>query len=159
MNIVIEPLRADDAGELLTVQRAAFLRDAQIYNDPFLPSLTQTEEEIRNELLDPNRVFLVAKYAARLVGSVRAVRRDRTLYISRLLTAPDLEGRGIGGSLLRAIELRMASGVEVFELSTGKKSVANIEMYRRHGYVVCGESLDHAGVMIVTMSKGLEKLS
>jgi ribosomal protein S18 acetylase RimI-like enzyme len=153
MSIVIDSLREQDVGELLTVQRAAFLRDAQLYRDPFLPSLTQTEEGIRNEMLDPNRVFLVAKYGARLVGSVRAVRKDRTAHISRLMTAPDLEGRGIGGSLLKAIETRMSSDVDVVELSTGKKSVANIEMYRRHGYVICGESLDDAGIPIVTMSK------
>ncbi|HEY0799852.1 MAG TPA: GNAT family N-acetyltransferase [Steroidobacteraceae bacterium] len=159
MNVVIDLLSEHDVGELLTVQRAAFLRDAQLYHDPFLPSLTQTEEGIRNEMLDPNRVFLVAKYGARLVGSVRALRKGRKVHISRLMTAPDLEGRGIGGSLLKAIETKMSDDVDVVELRTGKKSVANIEMYRRHGYVICAETDDDTGVTIVTMSKRTAKSS
>ena len=153
MNIVIDSLREQDVGELLTLQRAAFLRDAQLYGDPFLPSLTQTQDELRRDIFDPNRVFLVAKYGTRLVGSVRAVRKGRTAHISRLMTAPDLEGRGIGGSLLEAIESRTCNDVDAFELSTGKKSVANIEMYRRHGYVVCAETIDDSGTTVVAMSK------
>jgi predicted GNAT family N-acyltransferase len=153
MDIVIDPLREEDVGELLTVQRAAFLRDAQIYNNPFLPSLTQTQEGIRNEMLDPNRVILAAKNNERLVGSVRAICKQRTAHIGRLMTAPDLEGRGIGRSLLEAIESRMTGAVDFFELGTGKKSIANIEMYRRHGYVVCAEAMDDNGIRVVTMRK------
>jgi len=35
VDVVIEPLREEDVGELLTVQRAGFLRDAQLYVDAF----------------------------------------------------------------------------------------------------------------------------
>jgi hypothetical protein len=116
----------------MTVQRAAFLLDAQLYGDSFLPSLTQTVQQLRTEAADPNRIFLVEKYGARLVGSVRAVRRRRNVRISRLMNAPDLEGLGIGGSLLAAIESRTAKDTDCFELSTGVKSSANIERYQRH---------------------------
>jgi|ERR1700748_1241935 predicted GNAT family N-acyltransferase len=153
MDIVIDLLREQDIGELLTLQRAAFLRDAQIYNNPFLSSLTQSLEGIRNEMSDHRRVILAAKLDGRLVGSVRALQKERTAHIGRLMTAPDLEGRGIGGSLLRAIESRLSSAVDSFELSTGNKSIANIEMYRRHGYVACAESMDDNGIEIVTMRK------
>jgi predicted GNAT family N-acyltransferase len=153
VDIIIEPLREEDVGELLTVQRAAFLRDAQLYADPFLPSLTQTVEDIRADLSDPNRIYLVAKHGKRLVGSVRAARRGRTGLIGRLMTAPDLEGRGIGGTLLTAIEMAMRDSVDEFRLITGKKSAANIAMYARHGYVRVSDSVDNAGIAIVTMSK------
>lgn len=152
-DIIIDSLQEQDVGELLTVQRAAFLRDAQVYNDPFLPSLTQSQEEIRQQRLDPNRIFLAAKLNGRLVGSVRAVRNGRTAHIGRLMTAPDLEGRGIGRSLLKAIESRMMGDVDCFELGTGKKSTANIEMYGRHGYRVCAEAVNDSGVAEVTMRK------
>jgi ribosomal protein S18 acetylase RimI-like enzyme len=153
IDIVIEPLREEDVGELLTVQRAAFLRDAQLYRDPFLPSLTQTVEHIRAELSDPNRVYLVAKRGTRLVGSVRAALRNRVGHIGRLMTAPDLEGKGIGGALLSAIETAIRQRVDEFRLVTGKKSTANIGMYERHGYVMVGDSVDGAGIAVVTMSK------
>jgi ribosomal protein S18 acetylase RimI-like enzyme len=153
LNIVIDILHPEDVGELLTVQRAAFLRDAQLYSNPLLPSLTQTLEQLRAEASDPNRVFLVAKLGPRLVGSVRALRKGRIIYISRLLTAPDLEGCGIGGSLLSAIETVMAENAAVFELSTGTSSTANIEMYQRRGYRIVAESTDAAGVRVLNMSK------
>jgi ribosomal protein S18 acetylase RimI-like enzyme len=153
VNILIEPLREEDIGELLTVRRAAFLLDAQLYANPFLPSLTQTTEQLRAEASDPNRVFLVAKLGARLVGSVRAVRRGRVIYISRLMTAPDVEGRGIGGSLLAAIEAVTAENADVFALSTGTKSTANIAMYQRRGYRIVAETTDDAGIKVVNMTK------
>lgn len=149
----IEPLKEDEIGELLTLQRAAFLRDAQLYANPFLPSLTQTMEQIQAHLADPSRTFLVAKRGARLVGSVRAIRKGRCAYISRLMTAPDLQGQGIGGALLSAIEARMSADVDTFMLSTGLKSTANIAMYERHGYARESESVDDAGISIIVMTK------
>jgi ribosomal protein S18 acetylase RimI-like enzyme len=69
------------------------------------------------------------------------------------MTAPDLEGLGIGGSLLAAIETRTAKDTDCFELSTGAKSSANIERYQRHGYRIVDESIDTAGIRVVNMSK------
>jgi|HubBroStandDraft_4_1064222.scaffolds.fasta_scaffold30751_4 ribosomal protein S18 acetylase RimI-like enzyme len=155
INVRIEPLRDEDIGELLTVQRAAFLLDAQLYGNSFLPSLTQTLEQLRAEASDRERVFLVAKLGPRLVGSVRAVRRGRISYISRLMTAPDVEGRGIGGSLLAAIEAATAENTEVFALSTGTKSTANIAMYQRRGYRIVEETTDDAGIRVVNMRKSI----
>jgi hypothetical protein len=39
----IVPAGVADAGEILTVQRAAYLTEAQHYADPFLPPLTAIE--------------------------------------------------------------------------------------------------------------------
>jgi hypothetical protein len=46
-------LDADDAGELLTLQRAAYVTEAQAHNDLALPPLTQSLAELRAELNDP----------------------------------------------------------------------------------------------------------
>ena len=43
-------LGVDDAGELLTLQRAAYVTEAQTHDDPGLPPLRQTLEELRSEL-------------------------------------------------------------------------------------------------------------
>ena len=153
VNITIEPLEEQDVGELITVQRAAFLREAQLYLNPFLPSLTQTVDEILAGMSDPNRIYLVAKCGTRLVGSVRAERRGRTGHISRLMSAPDLEGRGIGGALLNAIETAMRDRVSEFTLTAGERNTANVEMYARHGYAKVGDAIDSAGISVVIMSK------
>jgi len=44
-------LGSGDAGEILTLQRAAFVTEAQLYGDLHLPPLTQTIEDLRAELL------------------------------------------------------------------------------------------------------------
>jgi hypothetical protein len=43
-------LHADDLGEVLTVQRAAYVTEAQLYGDPHLPPLAQTLEKLREEV-------------------------------------------------------------------------------------------------------------
>ncbi len=153
VDVIIERLKDEDIGELLTLQRAAYLLDAQLYGDPFLVPLTQTLEELQTEAADPNRIFLAAKRGARLVGSVRALRQGRIIHISRLMTAPDLTRCGIGGSLLGAIEMAMEENAYFFELCAGAKSTANIAMCQRRGYRIVNESTDESGIAVVNMSK------
>ncbi len=155
LDITIDVAQSDDAGELLTLQRAAFLHDAQLYVDPFLPSLVQTVDELRAEIAAPDRVVIVARKGARMVGSVRSHQVDRTAHITRLMTAPDLEGHGIGGRLLADIEQRVTPEVDRFQLGTGAESVANLAMYARRGYVECERRIDPAGIVIVMMTKTL----
>lgn len=152
-DVEIAPAVADDAGEILTLQRAAFLRDAQLYGDPFLPSLVQTAAEIRDEITDPDVIVLKATRHHRIVGSVRGRIDGATCTIGRLMTAPDLEGSGIGGRLLAAIEVVAASRVARFELHTGTKSEANIAMYERRGYREYHRHDESPALSVVSMEK------
>jgi hypothetical protein len=43
-------LGVQDAGELLTLQRAAYVVEAQAHDDPRLPPLTETLAEVRAEI-------------------------------------------------------------------------------------------------------------
>src|SRR3954451_4722511 len=101
-----------DAGELLTLQRAAFVTEAQGHRDPFLPPLTQTLEELRAELVDQAVVALGLRDGARLIGSVRVhVAPDGDgAELARLLVAPDHQGRGLGAWLLLAAERALPPG-------------------------------------------------
>jgi ribosomal protein S18 acetylase RimI-like enzyme len=157
LDVVIAVADPEDAGEILTLQRAAFLRDAQLYSDPFMSSLTQTVEEVRAEITDPDRIVLKATAGHRIVGSVRGHIVDGTCSIGRLMTAPDLEGQGIGGQLMAAIEERAASLVERYELHTGGKSASNIAMYERRGYRLVGEHEDGSGMAVVNMTKPVDR--
>lgn len=46
----IVPVTPGDAGELLTLQRAAFVTEAQLYDNPHLPPLTETLDALRADL-------------------------------------------------------------------------------------------------------------
>lgn len=41
------------AGELLTLQRAAYVTEAQAHDDPCLPPLVETLDDLRSVLADP----------------------------------------------------------------------------------------------------------
>ena len=58
----------DDAGAILTVQRAAYVTEAQRYRDPFLPPLTETMDEL-SAVLRGDTIVLVARLGARIVGA------------------------------------------------------------------------------------------
>lgn len=128
--IRIEPIRPEDAGEVLTIQRAAFVSEAQIYGSADMSPLTQTLEQMEAELEDAGG--WVARRRGRLVGAVRTRERDGLLLVGRIAIAPDVQGEGIGRRLLTAAE--EGSSAAEAELFTGSLSEANIRLYESCGY-------------------------
>lgn len=132
-DVTIRPIHPDDAGEVLTLQRAAFVSEAQIYGDPDMPVLTQTLDEVRVELAE--NLGCVAVRDARIVGAARARSDGALLLIGRIAIAPDQQGEGIGSMLLAALEDRgREAGCTEAELFTGSLSEANLRLYEREGY-------------------------
>lgn len=129
-DVVIRAITPEDAGQVLTIQRAAFASEALIYRDPDQPALTQTLEQLRAELADA--YGFVAEDRGRIVGAIRGRAADGLLQIGRLAVAPDQQGAGIGRRLLAAAEDQ--SGCVEAELFTGSLSEANLTLYRDCGY-------------------------
>ncbi|WP_055482941.1 GNAT family N-acetyltransferase [Sphaerimonospora mesophila] len=127
----IERAAPGDAGEILTLQRAAYVTEAQLYGDPFLPPLVETVEQVR-KVIDGG-VVLKATEGARLVGSVRGQLSGSTCLVARLIVAPDRQGQGIGGGLLAALHEAVPEAT-AFDLFTGHLSEGNLRLYRRLGY-------------------------
>jgi ribosomal protein S18 acetylase RimI-like enzyme len=147
--------RADeaDAGEILTLQRAAYVTEAQLHGDPFLPPLVESLDQMRKTIA--GSLVLKAVAGSRIAGAVRGRFNDRTCLVGRLVVAPDLQGRGIGRALMRALEEEAAGRADACVLFTGHLSEANLRLYRRLGY---GEThrervADH--LMLVHMRKPL----
>ena len=128
--IDIAPIEVTDAGEVLTLQRAAFVSEAIIYGSADMPPLTQTLEELEAELRAG--AGLTARIDGRLVGAIRFQQDGDVLLIGRIAIAPDMQGAGIGRALLEAAE--QSSSASVSELFTGSLSEANIRLYERCGY-------------------------
>ena len=168
-DVTIAPADPADAGEILTVQRAAYLVEAQRYRDVFLPPLTESLEaaESADTLIVPNRPDVeVPRRAAvldairrahvrgaRLVGSVRARVDGDTAHVGRLSVAPDQQGRGVGGRLLDAVERACAGRVARFALFTGADSAANLALYARRGYQVVAHRPDENGNRLAVLEK------
>ncbi|RLK46753.1 GNAT family N-acetyltransferase [Microbacterium telephonicum] len=131
--ITIRPITEADAGQVLTVQRAAFVTEALIYGDPDMGPLTQSLEEVAFELRE--NLGCVAVQGERIVGAARAVASGELLLVGRIAIAPDQQGGGIGSRLLEAVEERgRAHGCREAELFTGSLSEQNIALYEKLGY-------------------------
>ena len=133
MELTITEAVPGDAGELLTLQRAAYLAEGAIYQAFDLPPLTETLAEVRAAI--GSLLVLKALSGTRIVGAVRGRLDGETWHVGRLAVAPDLQGQGIGTALLRAVEQRAPDPVRRYELFTGRDSEANLRLYRRLGYL------------------------
>lgn len=154
--MTVRPIRPEDAGEVLTLQRAAFVQEALIYGTPEMPPLTQTLEELEAELVE--NLGCVALAGHRVVGAVRAQRDGELLLVGRLAIAPDQQGRGVGTTLLAAVEKRGAEeGATEAELFTGSLSEANLRLYQREGYVESQRVPGDDGIEQVFLRKPLDR--
>jgi len=155
----IAPADPADAGEILTLQRAAYVTEAQLYGEPALPPLTETLDELRVAL--GNGLMLTARLPARprVVGAVRARLDGDTCAIGRLVVAPDQQGRGIRTALLAEVERRYADRAAAFALFTGHRSEANLRLYRRLGYLEVDRRPLGPGVLEVHLVKPVPSTS
>src|SRR5215472_15202115 len=132
ITIEVLPALLSDAGELWTLQLAAYLSEGRLHETFDIPPLNESLEHLRAAF--GKGPMLKASLDTRIVGAVRARVKERTGHIGRLAVAPDLQGRGIGTRLLSAMEALLARDVDRFELFTGPRSAANIRLYERLGY-------------------------
>lgn len=150
MNVHIGPLTPAHAGEVLTVQRAAYLHEARRYDEWDLPPLVETVEQIRRHV-ESGQPALGAFHGHRLVGSVRGNVDGHRMEIARLAVAPDMQGNGIGRALLAAIE--PPATVTVLWLFTGAQSDENLRLYESAGFTRTSERKDAVGITVVTLEQ------
>lgn len=149
-NIQIEIASIEDADEILEIQKAAFLGQAQIYNNYQLPPLTQPLESLENEFNE--KTFLKVLLNGQIIASVRFEENDNYVTVDRVVVRPECQNQGIGTTLLKEIELRVPGAI-VFQLFTGTKSVRNIHIYEKIGYRVIGCETTVQGIELLHLEK------
>ncbi len=119
-----------------------------------MPPLVQSRAELAAELTDPQVLALGLREGARLVAAVRVRVEDEAAELGRLVVAPDRQGQGLGSHLLRQAEVQVPEGIQLMRLFTGEHSLANLRLYKRHGYTE-----DHrtsgGGYQLIHMTKVL----
>jgi tRNA (guanine37-N1)-methyltransferase len=137
-----------DAAELLTLQRACWVQEAQANDTLDIPALHESLAEVEADLRRWDT--WVARSAGRLVGSARGRLDGDVWHIGRLMVAPDLQGRGIGRQLLALIERVAPPDAASYSLFTGSRSESNLRRYRRAGYRVGRGTDAPEGVAVLT---------
>ena len=151
LSVVVRPIVAGDVDAVLSVQRAAFTVEAQLYGDPSLPPLRESREQLIADL--DRSLGLVALDSDRVVGSVRVRVEGTSLHIARLSVAPEQQGRGLGTLLLARAE--SVAAAEEALLFTGHLSASNLRLYARAGYVEQRRVRVDERVTLVYLSKQL----
>lgn len=129
--MIIQRATADDAAEIVALQKLAYLSEAELYDDWSIPPLTQTVEELVESFA--RTTVLKAVEEGRIVGSVNGRMSEGRCLVGRLMVHPDLQGRGLGTALMAEIE-RAFPQAETYRLFTGERSERNIRLYERLGY-------------------------
>ncbi|WP_025688119.1 GNAT family N-acetyltransferase [Paenibacillus zanthoxyli] len=121
----------EDAAEILELQYRSYQSEAEIYNDYSIQPLTQSLNELKEEL--KRQLVLKAVVSGKIVGSVRAYQENQVCKIGKLIVHPDHQNAGIGTMLLHAIEQQFGS-CRRYELFTGEKSLKNLYLYAKLGF-------------------------
>lgn len=132
--LVIDVVTPEHAGELLTVQRAAFVTEAQHYDNPRLPALTQTLEELIADLQREDVVFLGAWRGHRLVGALRVALEGERATLGRFAVAPDMQGQGVGTELILQVPSYLPETATELWVFTGQDSRQSLKMYEKQGF-------------------------
>lgn len=145
-------VKADEADlkSILELQYLAYQSEAKLLNNFSIPPLKQTFEEV--ELQYKRGSFLKAIDENNvIIGSVRAYINNDTSFIEKLIVLPDKQRQGIGTKLLLKIEKECPAAR--YELFTSDKSVNNIKLYERLGYVRFREKKINENLTFIYLEK------
>ncbi|WP_112236921.1 tRNA (guanosine(37)-N1)-methyltransferase TrmD [Kribbella monticola] len=149
--VQVLPATVADAGEIHTLQLAAYLSEAMAYDDFSIPPM---QEDLSGTV---ERVAAGGVWKAvagtRIVGAVHVLVDGPVARIGRLMVAPDWQGRGVGTKLLRVAEQTAPAGVTQYELFTGAESERNLRLYRKAGYREVRRESQTAKVELVLLAK------
>lgn len=148
--IEIKTAIKEDLEELLEVQKLAFQCLAELYNDYSIPPVTQSLQAIAEEF--NSKLFLIAIFEQKIIGSVRAYSENNTCHIEKVFVHPDYQKKGIASQLLLEMEKRF-NGVIKYELEVVSKSLYNISFYKKRGYLEIDSFKVREDITLVRMEK------
>ena len=151
MPVILRRAVEADAGEILTLQRAAYVTTAQLYRDPFLPPLLETLQQVAEAI--QSQIVLAAVDGHRIVGSARVRIEGSVGHMGRLVVAPDREGARLGVRLVKAVQDHAPPSVRRFELFTGALSVRHIALYWLLGFEEFDRRCSDEGIELVYMGR------
>jgi len=141
---------AADAAIIHAIQMRAFAEEGRLSDNLQIPPLTEDVAAI--ELHIRTQTVLTARDGERIIGSARGISDGSVCTIRGVSVEPSCQGRGIGASLLRAVE-QAHPDVERFELTTNTLVPGNVAFYERRGYRVTELTRYTDKITLAQMSK------
>jgi len=121
-----------DLPEIMNLQLLTFMPVAEELDWYDAPNIHETLDHARKEF--PQYLTLkLTTPEGYLVGSVRGMVKDGSLYIARLMVLPEYQGQGYGSRLIQEIENRLPH--HRAWLNTCEQLKGNVRLYMRHGFI------------------------
>ena len=139
-----------DLQEILQLQYLAYQSEADLFGSRDIPPLKQTLDEVVEEF-NSGVILKMVDDNNTIIGSVRAIERDGTVYIGKLMVHPEYRHKGYGTMLLSEIEKCFPD--MRYELFTSTRSVANVRLYEELGYTIFARKSVNDELEFVYMEK------
>lgn len=124
----IRKLGPEDYDRLVAVWREAGIS--------YRPRGRDRRERIAREMEGSGAIFLVAEEEGRLIGAALGTHDGRKGWINRLAVLPKYRGRGVGRTLVRAVEHRLLEmGIEIVTCLIEEWNRDSMAFFERIGYV------------------------
>jgi ribosomal protein S18 acetylase RimI-like enzyme len=149
----VRPARVEEAAAMRELQQIAFAEEGRRSGTRDIPPLQEDVNSIVQHVQE--QIALVAVEHERLVGSVRGVKGDGGYVIRALIVHPAHQGKGIGSTLVRALEAALPKPTRV-DLTTNTLMTGNVPFYEKHGYKVDRRTEPMPGIVLAHMSKHFE---
>jgi ribosomal protein S18 acetylase RimI-like enzyme len=146
----ILPAVPEDAQVIHAIQMRAFAEEGRISDNLQIPPLI--EEVATIDLHIRTQTVLTARDGERIIGSARGIAEGSVCTIRGVSVEPSYQGRGVGASLLRAIE-RAHPYMKRFVLTTNTLVPGNVAFYERRGYKVTELTRYTDKIVLAQMSK------
>lgn len=98
---------------------------------------------LKNQILDPKKLFLVAKDGNKIIGMCNTASvsdKENEINIQRLHIDPDYQRQGIGTSLINKI-IDTFPKVSKIDLEVEKQNKQAISFYKKNGYKIVREKV------------------
>jgi ribosomal protein S18 acetylase RimI-like enzyme len=151
--LTITEATSEDAAEIHALQQLAYQSEAKIQHNCSIPPLRETVEEV--EAAFENGIVFKGVLNSRIIASARTSLQNGTCHICRVIVHPQVQNRGTGTQLMRAVESRFPH-VQRFELFTSQKSERNLHFYAKLGYQAYKTVLGDDGRTLVYLEKRLD---
>lgn len=148
---MIHKAEQNDLQEILQLQYHAYQSEAELFGNKDIPPLKQTLSEVIDEF--NNGIILKMVIDNRIIGSVRAKEENGTVYIGKLMVHPDYRCKGYGSKLL--LEIERCFPKKRYELFTSTRSIDNIRLYQKMGYIIFNRKAVNDELVFVYMEKTL----
>lgn len=147
--------RRQDAAQVSSVLRDAFVEYKSLYTEEAFAATTPDADQIRDRM-DEGPVWIALQGGA-IVGTVAAIARGEALYIRGMGVSPTARERGLGELLLKQVESFAAThGHKRLTLSTTPFLDRAIRLYERFGFKRNAEGPhDLFGTQLFSMVKSL----